>query len=433
MAALVRCNPGALCPSHDEVDMGRTVVILALGSRGDVQPCLALGRGLNRQGDVVRVIASRRYHGLITQAGLEFHSLSLDPAEIIASPEGQELLAGGRSAGRFIRGIHRILQPLMARMLAEIETGAQGADLILTPSLGLLGIHLSQYLEAPCAFIHFQPSHPCGEFPHPLLPAARLLGAFGNRLSFYAVDLASWLVCRGAVNTWRREKLGLPPMSPLGPFRHTRSAPVLCAFSPVVVPRPNDWGANVHLSGYWFHEEPSWTPSPDLLDFLDSGPPPVYVGFGSMGTGDCEATGRIVRAALRRAGLRGVLTGEPATSEDDVLVVGDVPHGWLFPRMAAVVHHGGAGTTAAALRAGVASLVCPFFGDQPYWAERVYRLGAGPKPLPARHLSVPLLTERLRAVAGNNGYTGTARRLGRALNAEDGVAHACRALERLAR
>ncbi|MEU0004283.1 glycosyltransferase [Streptomyces sp. NPDC006314] len=413
--------------------MGRTVVIFAAGSRGDVQPCLALGRRLHQQGDVVRVIASHRYRGLITAAGLEFHSLSLDPVEIVASPEGQELLAGGRSAVRFIRGLHRILGPLIARMLSEIQTGVAGADLILTPSLTFLGLHLSQYLQVPYAVIHFQPSHPSGAFPHPLLPAARFLGAFGNRLSFYAVDLASWLACRQAVNTWRRESLDLSPMSPLGPFRHVRSAPVLCAFSPVVVPRPSDWGPNVHVTGYWFHEQPSWTPSPDLLAFLDSGPPPVYVGFGSMGTGDPEATDRIVRTALRRAGLRGVLTGEPTTSDDDVLVVGDVPHDWLFRRMAAVVHHGGAGTTAAALRAGVPSLVCPFFGDQPYWAERVHRLGAGPKPLPARHLTVSVLAERLRAVTHTSGYTETARRLGRVLSAEDGVAHACRTLDRLAR
>ncbi|QTE03001.1 glycosyltransferase [Streptomyces cyanogenus] len=412
--------------------MGRTVVIFAAGSRGDVQPCLALGRGLKRRGDTVRVIASHRYRGLIAQAGLDFHSLSLDPTEIIASPEGQELLAGGRSAVRFVRGMHRILGPLIARMLSEVQTGAKGADLVLTPSLCFLGLHLSQYLEVPYAVIHFQPSQPSGAFPHPFLPAARFLGAVGNRLSFYAVDLAFWLVSRPAVNTWRREQLGLPAMSPLDPFRHAPGTPVLCAFSPAVVPRPGDWGSSVHLTGYWFHEEPSWTPSPDLLAFLESGPPPVYVGFGSMSSSDDGVTGRVVRAALRRAGLRGVLTGDSATSDDDVLVVDDVPHGWLFPRMAAVVHHGGAGTTAAALRAGVPSLVCPFFGDQPYWAERVHRLGAGPKPLPARHLTVPVLAERLRAVVRNSEYTEAARRLSRALHAEDGVAEACRVLDRLA-
>ncbi|MFF3820966.1 glycosyltransferase [Streptomyces bluensis] len=411
--------------------MGRTVVIFAAGSRGDVQPCLALGRALTRQGDAVRLLASSRYEQLITAAGLQFHALPADPGEIIDSPEGQELLAGKRNPVAFIRGIDRIVRPLFSRLLAETQAGAEGADLVLAPTFGFLGVHLSQYLRVPHAIIHFQPSQPTGVFPHPFAPAARFLGAFGNRLSFEAVDLGSWLMCRRFINTWRREGLGVPALSPLGPWRRVRQAPVLCAFSEAVVPRPPDWGPHVHMTGFWHHEQPLWKPPRRLLDFLDDGPPPVYVGFGSMKAGDPEATDRLVRAALRRAGLRGVLAGDPATSDADMFVVGDTPHSWLFPRMAAVVHHGGAGTTASALRAGVPSLVCPFFGDQPYWADRVHSLGVGPKPLPSRQLTVSALADRLRAVTGDGGHTEAARRLGRALTAEDGVARACHVLNRL--
>jgi UDP:flavonoid glycosyltransferase YjiC (YdhE family) len=406
-------------------------VILAAGSRGDVQPCLALGTALARQGDVVRLLASTRYERLITTAGLRFHSLPVDPSEIIESAEGQELLASRRNPVAFVRGMHRVVRPLFARLLAEAQAGAEGADLVLAPTFGFLGVHLSQYLRIPHAIIHFQPSQPTGVFPHPLTPAARFFGSFGNRLSFEAVDLGSWLACRPFINTWRREGLGVPALSPLGPCRRVRRAPVLCAFSPAVVPRPADWGPNVHMTGFWHHEQPLWKPPQRLLDFLDNGPAPVYVGFGSMKTGDPEATDRLVRDALRRAGLRGVLAGDPATSDDDMLVIGDTPHDWLFPRMAAVVHHGGAGTTASALRAGVPSLVCPFFGDQPYWADRVHSLGVGPEPLPSRRLTVPSLAARLRAVAGDGRHAKAARRLGRALTAENGVARACHVLNQL--
>ncbi|CAM5663795.1 Glycosyltransferase OS=Streptomyces alboniger OX=132473 GN=CP975_15810 PE=4 SV=1 [Streptomyces alboniger] len=412
--------------------MGRTVVIFAAGSRGDVQPCLALGRALTRQGDSVRLLASTRYQELVTGAGLQFHSLPADPGEIIESPEGQELLAGRRNPVAFIRGINRIMRPLFSRLLAETQAGAEGADLVLAPTFGLLGVHLSQYLRIPHAIVHFQPSQPTGVFPHPFTPAARFLGSFGNRLSFEAVNLGAWLVCRQFINTWRREGLGLPALSPLGPFRRVRQAPVLCAFSPTLVPRPPDWGPNVHVTGFWHHEQPLWKPPQRLLDFLDDGPPPVYMGFGSMKTSDPRATDRVVRAALRRAGLRAVLPGDPSTSDDDMLVVGDTPHSWLFPRMAAVVHHGGAGTTASALRAGVPSLVCPFFGDQPYWADRAHSLGVGPKPLPSRQLTVSALADRLRAVTGDAGHAEAARRLGRALTTEDGVGRACQILNRLA-
>ncbi|KOU67266.1 glycosyl transferase [Streptomyces sp. MMG1533] len=413
--------------------MGRTVVIFAAGSRGDVQPCLALGRALTRQGDRVRLLASTRYRQLITAAGLQFHSLAADPSEIIESPEGQELLAGRRNPVAFVRGINRIMRPLFSRLLAEAQAGAEGADLVLAPTLGFLGVHLSQYLRIPHAIIHFQPSQPTGVFPHPFAPAARFLGPFGNRLSFEAVDLGAWLTSRQFINAWRREELGLPALSPLGPRRRVRQAFVLCAFSPTVVPPPPDWGPNVHMTGFWHHEQPLWKPPRRLLGFLDDGPPPVYVGFGSMRTSDPEATDRVVRAALRRAGLRGVLAGDPSTSDDDMLVVGDTPHSWLFPRMAAVVHHGGAGTTASALRSGVPSLVCPFFGDQPYWADRVHSLGVGPKPLPSRQLTVSALTGRLRVVTGGSGHAEAARRLGRALTSEDGVERACHALNQLVR
>ncbi|WP_328338859.1 glycosyltransferase [Streptomyces violaceus] len=409
--------------------MGRTVVIFAAGSRGDVQPCLALGRALARRGDTVRVLASRRYEHLIAEEGLDFHPLPADPVEIIESVEGQELLAGPRNPVAFVRRMDRVLRPHIMPMLQETRAGAEGADLVLAPTFGFLGVHLAEYLRVPHAVIHLQPSQPTRTFPHPLAPAAGMLGALGNRLSFGAVDLGSWTLCRRFVNTWRRESLGLPELSLSAPFRHVRHAPVLCAFSPTVVPRPSDWGPNVHVTGFWHHNRPKWEPPRRLLDFLADGPAPVYVGFGSMRTRDPEATDTLVRRALRRAELRGVLTGDPATSEDDILVVGDTPHDWLFPRMAAVVHHGGAGTTASALRAGRPSLVCPFFGDQPYWAARVRELGAGPAPLPARDLTVSALTVRLRELTRHPPFAETARRLGQALAAENGTARACQVLD----
>ncbi|MFJ7177857.1 glycosyltransferase [Streptomyces massasporeus] len=409
--------------------MGRTVVMFAAGSRGDVQPFLALGRVLARQDDAVRILASTRYQHLVSAAGLEFWPLSADPAEIITSAEGQELLASRNNPVAFIRSMSGVLRSRMRCVLDQAQAGAKGADLVLAPSLGFLGVHLSHHLRVPHAVVHFQPSQPTGMFPHPLTPAAQLAGRIGNRLSYDLIDLAACLTFRGSINAWRTESLGLDPLSPLRALREARRATVLCAFSPTIVPRPADWGPNVHLTGFWQHEQPQWEPPHRLVSFLEQGSPPVYVGFGSMKTPDPAATDLVIRTALRRAGLRGVLTGDPATSEDDMLVIDDTPHEWLFPRLAGVVHHGGAGTTASALRAGVPSLVCPFFGDQVYWAQRVYRLGAGPAPLPAAQLTVPSLAARLITLTNSVASTEVARRIGRALRAEDGTAQACRILK----
>ncbi|MET9394294.1 glycosyltransferase [Streptomyces sp. NPDC006624] len=400
-------------------------MMFAAGSRGDVQPCLALARSLMQHGHAVRVLASARYEQLITSTGAGFHPVAADPSDIVGSATGQELLGSRQGPLAFVRTMSKVLRPHVENLLDEAFACAAGADLVLAPTFGLFGAHLNQRLGIPHAVVHFQPSQPTRAFPHPFVPAARKLGGLGNRVSYDIVDAGTWLLSRRHVNRWRLRHNGQPPLPVLSPLRATRRSTVLCAFSPTVVARPSDWGPNVHVTGFWDFAQPDWQPPQRLRDFLLAGPPPVYAGFGSMRSGDPRRTDRSVRAALRRAGLRGVLLGDPSTGEDDMLVLADAPHDWLFPRMAAVVHHGGAGTTCAALRAGVPAVVCPFFGDQPYWAARVHALGAGPPPLPARTLTVEALTERLTAVTRDAVYAESARRVAGALRAEDGANRAC--------
>ncbi|MFI0449068.1 glycosyltransferase [Actinomadura sp. 6N118] len=412
--------------------MGRRIVIFAAGSRGDIQPCVALGQALAAGGDQVRLVASNRYARLAFSAGLELAPLTADPAEILESDAGQELLAGGRNPVKFLGGFRRILGPMAERLLSECLDACKDADIVLGPTLGFLPQHIGEHLGVPWAFIHFQPSQPTRAFPHPFVPQARLLGAWANKASFLAVDQIAWQLSRPFINPWRRNELRLSPLSLRGPMHKVRDErrPVLACFSPAVVPRPADWPSYVHVTGYWFLEEPEWQPPGELADFLASGPAPVYVGFGSMVPKDSEMTGRIVRTALRLAGVRGIVQGDPATSDDDILAVDDVPHSWLFPRMAAVVHHGGAGTTAAGLRAGVPTVVTPFFGDQPFWGERVAALGAGPEPVPFSSLTVPRLAAAIRA-ARSQDIASRAADLGLRIKAENGVAEACALLDSL--
>ena len=174
-----------------------------------------------------------------------------------------------------------------------------------------------------------------------------------------------------------------------------------------------------------------------MVDFLAAGEPPVYVGFGSMGFGKGANERRdAVLAALDVHGLRGIIatgwggiaSGEAGT--DGVLVLEGAPHEWLFPRVTAVVHHGGAGSTAAGIRAGRPTLVVPFLGDQPFWGARVHALGVGPAPLPARHLRTRL-TERLGDLVHTDSYASRADELGAAIRAENGLAAGVRALEQI--
>lgn len=405
--------------------MSRQVVVIAPGSRGDVQPCVALGRGLAAAGDRVRVLAAPCFRALVEEHGLAFAPLSADPGELLGSAAGQAWTTGGPLT--FVARLREVLRPVLDRLLADVHAGSAGADLVLAPTLGFLGAHVAAHLGVPDAELHYQPSVPTRAFPHPLLPWAGRLGPWGRRLSFGAVDTLAWRLLRSTVDGWRTGTLDLPAAGARGP---RRDSPVLCGFSDAVVPRPPDWPARVHVTGYWFLDPPAgWRPDPRLRDFLAAGPPPVYVGFGSMRPAEAEQTFAEVRTALRRAGLRGLLgTDAPVEPADDLRPVHEVPHAWLFPRTAAVVHHGGAGTTAAALRAGVPSLVCPVFSDQPYWGDRVSRLGAGPRPLPLRDLTADTLTARLREVTGNPLVRRGAQYVGARLRAEDGVARACAVL-----
>jgi sterol 3beta-glucosyltransferase len=238
------------------------------------------------------------------------------------------------------------------------------------------------------------------------------------------------------VNEWRQETLDLPPLSLLGPeYRRDRVIPMLYAYSARISPRPHDWPAWRHVTGYWFLETPAdWAPPPELLDFLEDGPPPVWVGFGSMVASDAQRQTDLVLAALRRAGKRAILQtgwgglGQGAVGSD-IYVVRAVEHHWLFPRAAGVVHHGGGGTTAAGLRAGAPSVVTPFFADQFYWADRVRKLGAGPPPISHHQLTVENLAAALRTATEDEGIRARAQRVGEALRAEDGVARAVEIFE----
>ncbi len=410
---------------------GGQVAVLGIGSRGDVQPCAALAEGLAGRGYGVTLVAARRYAAL-AGPGVTFAPLSVDPLAVAGSEEGQRWLASGPLG--FVRGFRTVVEPLAATLVGEVDAACAGADLVLAPALGALGRHLYDRYGTPYRLLHFQPGEPTRAFPNPLIPMTTL-GPPANRASYALVERLGWLVLARMVNRLRSRVLGLGPLrgSPFAADRRAR-VPVLCGFSPLVVPRPADWPAHVHVTGYWRLPSGRSAARPEhaedlsgLRDFLAAGPRPVFVGFGSMVPSEPERVAAEVVAALRRARVRGVVQGLPVPPDDDVRVVGEVAHDLLFAEMAAVVHHGGAGTTGTALTAGIPNVVCSYFSDQPFWGRRVAALGAGPPPLPIRALSSDVLAARLRSVPK---YQEKAAQLGRLLRVEDGVKNAVDLIER---
>jgi sterol 3beta-glucosyltransferase len=213
--------------------------------------------------------------------------------------------------------------------------------------------------------------------------------------------------------------------------------PILYGFSPSVIPAPADWTGNTHVTGYWFVDEvKNWQPPSALIDFLQSGPAPVYIGFGSMSNRNPEQTADLVIQALERINQRAILLSgwgglQRANVPDSIFMLDSVPHSWLFPRVSAVVHHGGASTTAAGLRAGVPSVIVPFFGDQPYWGQRIAELGVGPKPIPRRKLTIEHLADSIQVVLTNKDMRQCAAKLGKQIQSEDGIASSVEIIHQL--
>ena len=408
------------------------ISLAALGSRGDTQPCLALAEGLLKRGHEVTLLASPRYQEVIGRSGVPHVPISFDPQEIVESEAGQAMLNSGPLG--FVRGIRTVIEPIAEQVLAELDRACAGTELILAPSMGGIGRHLAQRHSVPHVILQFQPSEPTAAFANPVV-SRRSLGPAANRASFALIEALTWAAIGPMINRIRRSVLELGPMRRSSFHRdRVERVPVLCGVSPVVVPRPSDWPGNVHMTGFWLRGAQEELDD-ELSGFIAAGSAPVFVGFGSMAPADAQRTADQVRVALRRAGVRGVVQGlpawEPVGGESVHFITGGADHARLFPAMAAVVHHGGAGTTATGLQAGVPSIVCPFFGDQPYWAARVGALGAGPAALPIKELDADRLAARLRQAVGDRALRRRTRTISERLSAEDGVGNACDVLAAL--
>ena len=418
------------------------ITLVTIGSRGDVQPYVALGVGLKRAGHDVKIAAHASFQSMIEGRSLDFAELPGDPRQMVESDAGQAWLDTGSNPLPFARKMATLMRPLTRSAVKSCLEACHDTDLVLYSILGwLVSHHVTEKLGIPALAAPLQPVTPTREFHLMGTRSRGLVGSIANRMMYLGGEQLYWMCFRRSLNAARHDVLGLPPMPLKAPFSTDRRKgnPVLYGYSPTLLPKPPDWPDNVHVTGAWFLEPDSeWQPSRELADFLNAGAPPVYVGFGSMHTRNAAEQTRDVVEALTRAGQRGILlTGWGALTEIDlpehVLAVRSVPHDWLFPRTAAVIHHCGSGTTAAGLRAGVPTVPIPFFADQPFWARCLHDLGVAAKPIPIKRLSTERLTEAIQYVVSDTAVRQRAATIGECVSAEDGVGQAVELVERFAR
>ncbi|OSZ58737.1 UDP-glucose--sterol glucosyltransferase [Streptomyces pharetrae CZA14] len=399
---------------------------MTAGSRGDVAPFTGLGQALVRAGHEVTLVTHARFAPLVTGSGAGFHPLPVDPrAELLETPRGRGLSRSTSAAGKMVR-LAKMARTVAARMTDDLLAAAEDCEvLLLSGSLVPLGHGIAEGLRLPSVGLHLQPLAPTREFA-PSVLGDRSWGAVGNRLAGHGMGLAMEQVLSAAVLEVR-DRLGLPRRRPGAAWRARERAnwPVLHGFSPLVVPRPRDWRTGLEVAGYWWPYDRAPGLPPELRDFLDAGPAPVFVGLGSATVPHPGRLSAELVRALRRAGLRGVFQrgwGGLVADGDDMLTVGEVPHSVLFPRMAAVVHHAGAGTTAAGVRAGVPAVPVPVQFDAGFWAARLVALGVAPGAMPLRRLTAENLTQALVRATRGPAFRERARALGARVRAEDGTA-----------
>jgi sterol 3beta-glucosyltransferase len=417
------------------------VLLATIGTRGDVQPFVALALGLRARGHAVAIATCPRFAPMLEAQEIPLLPLDEGLLELLDTPAGRAMLGGLDGVAGILRTIPKVLRsvgPIHRRLVADAWAATEAFAphvVVHHPKLFCMPAFAARRGIAALLALFVPMLVPTGESPLPGLPRLPL-GRGYNRATWHALRLALRAGSASYVRAWRRRhdpeglSRGATPLR-LG---RGRPLPVLHAYGTAVCPAPGDWPPEATVTGYWCMPASGWTPPPALAAFLASGPPPVYVGFGSMAGVDPAATTRIVLDALARAGVRAVLAkgwggiaahAVPAS----VFLLDDAPHDALFPRMAAVVHHGGAGTTAAGLRAGRPTVVCPFAVDQPFWGARVHALGAGPAPLPQRRLDAARLGDAIRRAVDDPTMLGAAQRIGAALRAEDGVAAAIARIE----
>lgn len=410
------------------------ILIITFGSRGDVEPYVALGKGLKAAGHMVTICTASRFESFITDHNLAYGYMTDKFLGIIDTDMGRDVIEHSAGLLGIIRSIFKLikyLRPLAKEMIIDSWEVAKTAnpDLIIFHPKVLGAVSIAEKLGVPVVMANLQPMIvPTNDFPMAGMPTWNI-GGWYNKATYRLIKLGLKMY-DGMVNDFRQSTLNLCPFPRSSGMLFAADGnpiPVLHGYSPQIVPRPPDWPEHATVNGYWFLDHlDDWQPPSQLKTFLDTGDAPVYIGFGSMAGRNPQRLADIAIEALSKAKLRGILaTGwgglEACHLPGNILKIDNAPHEWLFPRMSVIVHHGGAGTTGAALRAGKPMVICPFIADQPFWGECIHALGVGPKPIPHKRLSVSKLTSALLEMSHNATIRRRAKILGQLIQDESGI------------
>jgi sterol 3beta-glucosyltransferase len=409
------------------------ITLLTYGSRGDVQPFLALAVGLQKAGHALTLAAPHRFADFVSMYGVPFMPLAGDPEEI-----SRIINDAGENTYRMIKGMQAYIFNIAPQVVRDARAAIAGAEMLVHGFLFTTGAHtFARDMGIPDVSVQTFPMFA----PTRAFPNVALANIPPGGLSYFSHWLATQIFWYGGNSGYYRLRRRFPADLPgklYWPFTPTPDrplTPLLFAYSPTVLPRPAEWTApNLHVTGYFFLDAAKdYQPPAALTDFLAAGDAPVCVSFGSMVNREAKRINRVVREALAYTHQRGIfLTGwggyQHADRDEEVLYLDAAPHEWLFPRCKAIIHHGGAGTTAAGLRSGRPNIVVPHTADQPFWGRQVAAIGVGPQPVSIKLLTTERLAAALSQVE-DVALQARAQETGLLIRSEDGVGTAVRIIE----
>lgn len=401
------------------------ITILCSGSRGDFQPYIALALELQKLGKDVRITGSKNFENFIRSYGIDVYPIKADIESLKVDPK---LLKDAGSSDNPLKMLLTFnkMKKYGIYMVHDFYSACEGSELIIYHPGCTIGYFAAEKFGIPSVLASPFPMHKTKERLSVVMYGKTNSNALTKAISYTMLQGMLWMASKTSVKGFFKERFGKLPDNFGCPFeRHTDQLhPAIVSCSNFVFERPADWDKNIHQSGYWFLEEPvAYTPPRELVDFLNAGEKPVYIGFGSMTTlGEDEDLAKLAVEAIIKSGRRGIICGmgKPDNLPENIFTLDSIPHSWLFDKVLAVCHHGGAGTTAAGFKAGVPSIIVPFSNDQFAWAHRAYDLGVGSKPIPRKELTSDKLAAAINFALSDQ-IIANSRVLGRSIATENGA------------
>ncbi|MFN8579124.1 MAG: glycosyltransferase [Candidatus Sericytochromatia bacterium] len=414
------------------------ISIITLGSRGDVQPYLALGLGLKEQGFNVKLLANENFKEFISDFNIDFHPIRGNVHELVNSEAGKDLLESGYSI-KFIKKFTNIMSEYFDNFFDDMLEGTKGTDFIIFSPLCFVAQQVAEYLGVKSMTANLQPFNRTNELPSFMFPETFSFIPKYNLMTHLVFEQAVWQSVRHTVNKNIVKKLNRPKIGFWGRRNELEKLkfPMIYGFSKYIIKRPNDWNKNHKITGYWFLDtQKNFKPEKELLKFLDTDKKIIYAGFGSMVNRNPEETSNMIIKSIKGLNVKLIImTGWGGLSisdnYEDIHVVNQIPHDWIFPKINAVIHHCGAGTTSATLRAGIPSISVPFFGDQPFWSNQIYKLGLSTKPINRKDLNSSNLREAIIESIANDNLINRAKIISKKINSENGISNAVETIKQI--